>query len=97
LAEVNCQQHNHRANASRYNEVADENVSVYALNVCDMFGVASAVTFHLNPIGFSVFHVVHLDNTIPQNLKKSTPKIKKNKKNLSLLLLTNFVGGLPPG
>ena len=31
-----------------------------ALNVCDMLGVASAVTFHLNPIGFSVFHVVHL-------------------------------------
>jgi hypothetical protein len=62
-----------------------------------MLGVAGAVTFHLNPVGLSVFHVVHLGNTIPQNLKKSTPKIKKNKKNLSLLLLTNFVGGLPPG
>ncbi len=31
-----------------------------ALNVCEMLGVASGVTFHLNPIGFSVFHVVHL-------------------------------------
>jgi len=73
LAEVNCQQHNHRANASRYNEVADENVSVYALNVCDMFGVASAVTFHLNPIGFSVFHVVHLEKIKTKNRQKVNP------------------------
>tara|TARA_B100002019_G_C21103887_1_gene514900 strand:+ start:687 stop:860 length:174 start_codon:yes stop_codon:yes gene_type:complete len=26
-----------------------------------MLGVASAVTFHLNPVGLSVFHVVHLE------------------------------------
>ena len=83
LAEVNRQQHNHRANASRYNKVADENVPVGTLNVCDMFGVTRTVTFHLNPVGLSVFHVVHLVNTIPQFLKKSRGFFKKSKKSFS--------------
>jgi hypothetical protein len=72
-------------------------VPVCALNSCDLFGFAGPNAFQFGPVGLGVFHFVHLVNTITQIPKKSTPKIKKNKKNLSLLLLTNFVGGLPPG